>query len=73
MKAKNKAKELLKKFDINFCMECGGGDQAKESALICVEEIIESVQVYKEDVSLIEDSIDKNNYWAKVLEEINKL
>ena len=69
MKPKEKAKELIKKFTI-IADDCNGMYEmtiaTKEKVLICVDEIINSVE--NEHVSEIFE-----NYWIKVKKEINKL
>ena len=70
MKAKEKAKELVGKYEhhskpmeygINFS---GDIDHAIESALICVDEMLEELG---EELKLA------YNYWQEVKQEINKL
>ena len=58
MKAKDKAMEIAMKFD-----KKGETDNAKQCALICVEEILETYI----------DLDPKLNYWKEVKQEINKL
>ena len=60
MTAKVKAKEIAMRFDKE-----GETDNAKQCALICVEEILEIKSVYH--------SIELDNYWQEVKQEINKL
>ena len=62
MKAKDKAKELVNKF---LQIYDGRVPQAKQSALICVDEILEIKSVYH--------SIELDNYWQEVKQEIKKL
>ena len=73
MKAKEKAKELVDRFynvDL-YDVDYGGGGctcPAKEYALICVDEILESH--YKVLVGVMPKKYD---YWIEVQQEINKL
>ena len=69
MKAKEKAKELLDKFynkniqnfwDIEEAIK-----EAKQSALICVDEI--------QEIRSVSHDIDLHDYWQEVKQEINKL
>ena len=62
MKAVDKAKELVNKF---LQIYDGRVPQAKQSALICVDEILEIKSVYH--------SIELDNYWQEVKQEIKKL
>ncbi len=66
MTAKEKAKELVNKMVCNIPQHYDEYQQAKDCALICVEEIIESVT---------SDWVhDKNKeYWQEVKKEIEKL
>jgi hypothetical protein len=70
MKAKDKAKELVDRFlSIEGADDCGNSYScvAKQCALICVDEIMESfnpLEYYPEDL---------RDYWQEVIQEINKL
>jgi hypothetical protein len=70
MKAKDKAKELVDRFlRIEGADDCGNSYSyvAKQCALICVDEIMESfnpLEYYPEDL---------RDYWKEVKQEINKL
>ena len=67
MTAKKKAKELVEKYlNIEFCLLTD--NQAKQSVLICVDEILESH--YKVLVGVMPKTYD---YWQEVKQEINKL
>ena len=67
MTAKEKAKELVEKYlNIEFCLLTD--NQAKQSVLICVDEILESH--YKVLVGVMPKTYD---YWQEVKQEINKL
>lgn len=59
--AKEKAKELIDNFTL---ISTGGFDLAKESALICVDEIL---LLYKNNWNI------ENSYWQEVKSEIEKL
>jgi hypothetical protein len=64
MTAEEKAKELVDKFTFN-CREC---DNAKQYALIAVDEILDIIRYHGTDIgkhSLL--------YWLNVREEINIL
>ena len=66
MTPKEKAKELVDKFFNEmpkYLQGKLGRETAKESALICVDEIISSTFVQNNTF----------NYWSEVKEEINKL
>jgi hypothetical protein len=65
MTAKEKAKELVEKFTFN-CREC---DNAKQCALIAVDEILDD-DMYGMDEELFEERI---NYWEEVKQEIELL
>ena len=62
MKAKDKAKELVDRFRIG---DRNMKSKAKQCALICVDEILEIKSVYH--------SIELDNYWQEVKQEIEKL
>jgi hypothetical protein len=70
MKAKEKAKELFDKFYLQteYYINCGCEFLAKENALICVDEILESL--WNVGHSFSNDEI---KYWTEVKQEINKL
>ena len=63
MKAKEKAMEIAMKFD-----KYGQTDNAVKCALICVDEILESLWNVGHS-----SSNDEINYWKEVKQEINKL
>jgi hypothetical protein len=72
MTPKEKAKELIRKywFEINDIAENSiSWRQGKKSALICVDEIIDSIEIGFEDYK----ALAKNSYWNEVKEEIEKL
>ena len=67
MTAKEKAIELVQKYlNIEFCLLTD--NQAKQCALICVDEILESH--YKMTIVAFLKTYD---YWQEVKQEINKL
>jgi hypothetical protein len=66
MVAKEKAKELVNKF---LQIYDGRVPQAKQSALICVDVILNDVGA--KDWEL--DTGTNTNYWQEVKQEINKL
>ena len=71
MTPKEKAKELvegflaLKKINPNAITRPYNWQEAKQCALICVDEILEIKSVYH--------SIELDNYWQEVKQEIEKL
>ena len=74
MTAKEKAKELFDRFygiepvqPIYIGMDKG---QAKQSALICVDEILENIT---EEVMTYKPFMMNTDYWQEVKQEINKL
>ena len=76
MTTKEKANDLIDKFlDVEWDSldEEGGGcflvrHEAKQCALICVDEIIKSSLSYDYNMA-----ISANNYWQEVKQEIEKL
>jgi len=66
MTPKSKAKELIYLFEFNF-KEC---DNAKTSALILVDEMIEENRILSLEFKNV---IKYKNYWEAVKEEIEKL
>ena len=64
MTPKEKAMEIAMKFD-----EKGETDNAKQCALICVEEIIEQIRLLNHDSHFR----TLNSYWQEVKKEIEKL
>ncbi|KQC33980.1 hypothetical protein AAU57_12050 [Nonlabens sp. YIK11] len=77
MTAKQKAKELVEKFNYyNNCL-CGTGkgcarceegiEDMKVSALICVDEMIKEQEMWQNG------SVDPVKYWQQVKQEIQKL
>lgn len=73
MTAKEKAVELIDFFTFN-CKEC---DNAKISALIAVDEIIQATNMYQYGISNalehIPSKIVKHPYWQEVKQEIENL
>jgi hypothetical protein len=63
MTPKDKAGELIYRFTF-YCRECDYEDNARESALIAVDEILEE---------LITINLEKWYYWQEVKQEIEKL
>ena len=61
MTAKEKAKELVEMFQWKGDIARMSLDNSKQSALICVDEILEECQIIREC------------YWEEVKQEINKL
>jgi hypothetical protein len=78
MTPKEKAKELIEKFnniaDIESVWDGNkwvtSYDHAKQCALICVDEILNSVIVYSSELLLINWSDEQLEYWLKVKQEI---
>ena len=70
MTAKEKANELFDKFYLQteYHINCGCEFLAKENALICVDEILESLWNVGHS-----SSNDEIKYWKEVKQEINKL
>ena len=64
MTAKEKAIDLIKKIILADILDKGTPIE-KQCALICVEEILEIKSIYH--------SIELDNYWQEVKQEINKL
>ena len=83
MKAKEKANELFDKFYLQteYYINCGCEFLAKENALICVDEILESNEkISLKDLSetmqtndILCQLTDNAMYWQEVKQEINKL
>ena len=69
MKAKDKAKELVDKYNDKELFYLLTFRQAKQCALIAVDEIINSIEVGYADYK----SLSKINYWQEVKQEIIKL
>lgn len=63
---KEKAKELIDKFTL---LTTGGYDLAKESSLICVDELIQLRKGYFDCTNPMNDE----KYWQEVKSEIEKL
>jgi len=63
MTPKEKAEELIYRFTF-YCRECDYEDNAKQYALIAVDEIL-SIRKLKD--------IESQNYWQEVKQEIEKL
>ena len=66
MKAKEKAMEIAMKFD-----KYGQTDNAKQCALICVDEILEFA--YDIEWEKKEEAISKLKFLKEVKQEVNKL
>ena len=64
MTPKEKAEELLDRFKFN-CRECDYEDNAKQCALMAVDEILQG--------QYISIKLNEIEYWKKVKKEINKL
>jgi hypothetical protein len=64
MTPKEKAKELIEKFMFN-CRECDYEDNAKQCALIAVDEIL--------DINSVDKDYELSNYWQEVKQEIENL
>lgn len=62
-----KAKELVEKF-IEFAD--GSHEWAKQCALICVDEVMDSITAEADGLNI---AFDKTLYWSEVKEEIEKL
>jgi len=62
MKAKDKAMEIAMKFD-----KKGETDNAKQCALICVDEILTN------KTGMLTDWTNRVKYWQEVKQEISKL
>ena len=62
---KEKAKELVERFTF-FCRECDFEDNAKQCALISVDEIIEETKLH--DKTVYEHG--RTFYWQEVKQEI---
>jgi hypothetical protein len=76
MTPKEKAQELVNKFDIDLApfSEYGYWDknQAKECALIAVDEILDNMMLYQENFDAGRP-IHHKSYWQEVKQEIEKL
>jgi hypothetical protein len=67
MTSKEKAKELVYKFD--NCMEFSTPQRfAKQCALVAVDEILNTIEYSSQA-----DELSKISYWTQVKNEINKL
>ena len=66
---KEKAKELVDKF-LNEQNNTEEISEAKQCALICVDEILENIT---EEVMTYKPFMMNTDYWQEVKEEINKL
>ena len=74
MKAKEKAKELVEKYEYNGVMIDDirmSEDEAKQCALICVDEMLEFA--YDIEWEKKEEAISKLKFLKEVKQEINKL
>ena len=69
MTAKEKAKELVGKF-LNEQNNTEEISEAKQCALICVDEILENIT---EEVMTYKPFMMNTDYWQEVKQEINKL
>jgi len=67
MIAKDKAKQLVNRF---LQIYDGRVPQAKQCALICVDEILENIP---NEVMSYKPFMMNNDYWQEVKQEINKL
>ena len=67
MTPKEKAKELVNKF---LQIYDGRVPQAKQCALICVDEVLENIT---EEVMTYKPFMMNTDYWQEVKEEMNKL
>ena len=70
MKAKEKAKELVEKYEYNGVMIDDirmSEEEAKQCALICVDEILNAPQIGSGWLNKYDP------YWTQVKQEINKL
>jgi hypothetical protein len=68
MTPKEKAKELVERFTF-ICKECNYDWNAKQCALIAVDEIINDDWY----INTFEDLISRKTYWKEVKQEIEKL
>ena len=68
MSAKDKAIELVDRFSFN-CREC---DNAKQCAIVAVEEIIEECYKWSGEDNSTWDK-ERFNFWTEVKREIEKL
>ena len=71
MKVEDKARELISKmlqYQMIVSDEEYSLNNAKQCALICVDEIIELLNYYNEEMS----STQQYEYWQEVKQEINK-
>ena len=66
MEAKEKAKELVDRFRVGYI----NFEEAKQSALICVDEILENIT---EEVMTYKPFMMNTDYWQEVEQEIIKL
>ena len=77
MTPKEKAKELIKRYyrDSDLLVEDLSWIQAKECALIMVDEIIDALAEYDDRNNTYElQNMDRDfNYWQEVKQEIEKL
>ena len=74
MVAKEKAKELVEKYLKKigpYHAETKTKELAKQSALICVDEVLENIS--EKQVSTYNPFMMNTDYWQEVKEEINKL
>ncbi len=69
MDAKEKAKELVEAMTFS-CRECDYDAKAKQSALICVNQIEDAIDF---DWMQVQNLESQHRYWQKVKEEIEKL
>jgi len=74
MVAKEKAKELVEKYLKKigpYHAETKTKELAKQSALICVDEVLENIS--EKQVSTYNPFMMNTDYWQEVKQEINKL
>ena len=69
MTPKEKAEELIEKFTFS-CREC---DNAKQCALIAVDEIYKLRMTHGQHLEYDLDKINYYSYWEEVKQEIKKL
>ena len=74
MVAKEKAKELVEKYLKKigpYHAETKTKELAKQSALICVDEVLENIS--EKQVSTYNPFMMNTDYWQEVKQEINKI
>lgn len=73
MTPKEKAKELIDKYQFVYIQNYTSMFEVKECALIAVDEIIEELKFLKDTEDCNEDVFDGCHYWQEVKNEIEKL